>query len=238
MVNKIITIECDKYKDRGLYIDSDGILFTLTDKIIQEAVDSYSTGYSQIPLSIKENEKFQRCPGCTGEDDLCDALKAISPLSKYIDKFQSFDSAIAIYKGEDKDLYSVNDTTLQVALQYSVIHSLTKYCKYGMQYAGYFEGILPMLPPQEIAEFLYLNAYFMHEGNKEEIKDFIQNICGGFTEKTKRLLDRLVLVCENDVFLNGFANFHTAMQFLSFSSIEDKLRKKRQLDKSLISTFD
>lgn len=226
---KTITLECEKYKDKGLYIASGGLLFKLTDNVIEEAVESYWSDYPSLPELIREHENFQRCANCPSQEGLCDALKAISPLSKYIDKYKSFDKVVAIYKGDASKSLFVTETTMQNALQCTVMHSLTKFCKGLEQYKKYFEGILPTLESQEMAQQIYLNAYFIHEADQSRIDDFIESFEADFTEVVKRVVNRLRLVCENDPFLNAFVGFHTVAQFLSMKIFEEKLRARRTL---------
>ncbi len=218
--NKII-LDLEKYNDKGLYIVINNALIKLTEEVIRESAKSFWHDSSKIPDDVKENVKFKRCAHCPKKQGLCDTLKVILPFLTYIDQFKSFDKVISIYKGDINHLYHVDDTTLQDALKYSAILALTQYCVFGENFKKYFQGLIPTMTPNEIAEKVFLNAYFIHKGNTQAINKLIDEMNQGLTISVTRLNERIRLLCKNDVFLNAFVGTQIVTEYLSMDIIEN-----------------
>ncbi|MBW2259269.1 MAG: hypothetical protein JRF18_02275, partial [Deltaproteobacteria bacterium] len=146
------------------------------------------------------------------------------PLLDIVYKYNSFDQVTAIYKGDDEELCHVSYTTMQRALRYISNLSLMAYCRVGRKYWKYFIGIIPIMDPQEAANRLYLNMFWVHEGNREAVDQIISRMGKEITITSQNQAARLRLICDNDAFLNAFVLTHMLTDIL----FENKDRKLRE----------
>ena len=209
--NSSIHLQLQSYSQPGLYLKfKDGTQLALTPENIQRITDEYWTDPGKIAPDTKKAVDFQRCTFCPmrGKTDLCDALRPILPLLPVVDHYYSYDSVLAVYKGTNNELYHVSDTSLQRALRHISNLSLMSYCRVGKQYRKYFAGIIPVLTTEDNANRLFLNIYWFHDGDAQIIDSVISSLHKDITMTTKNQLQRLRLICKNDVFLNAFILTH------------------------------
>jgi len=93
--------------------------------------------------------------------------------------------------------------------------SLMRYCQIGRQYWKYYFGIEPLTGGQEIAKMMYLNAFFLYNGNMEVVKKAIATFCEQTQITSSNQVKRLNLICKHDAFINSFVNTQVATMFLS-----------------------
>lgn len=206
------------YKEKGLYLlFKDSTRLILTKSNIEKTAAEYWSNPSKIPQAVKQTVEFQRCSFCPlkNRDDFCDALRPILPFLDVVDKYVSIDEVTAIYKGEEKELLRVSYTTMQEALKYLSILSLPQYCQIGRKYWKYFYGAIPLMNPKEIAGRGYLNAYWLHDGNRDKIINTFETFREDITATSQNQVKRLSLICKNDAFLNAFVNTQVITEFLN-----------------------
>jgi len=223
----ITNVQLSNYEQPGLYLtlkDSTGLVFTREN--IEKVTTEYWTRPDKIPPNVKKAVEFQRCAFCPlkGKEDFCDALRPVLPLLNVVDRYNSFEEVIAVYKGDEKELCHVSHTTMQRALRYVSNLSLMGYCQVGRKYRKYFFGIIPILGTEEIANRLYLNMYWIHKGNKESIDQVISKLNAEITITTRNQMERLRLICKNDAFLNAFVLTHLITDVLDDNK-DTKLRE-------------
>ena len=228
--NSIIHLQLTSYSQPGLYLRfKDGTQLSLTPENIERVTAEYWADPQKIAPDIKEAVDFQRCTICPlrKKTDLCDALRPILPLLSVVDRYNSYDSVLAVYKGTNNELYHVSDTTLQRAMRYISNLSLMSYCRLGRNYRKYFAGIIPVLATGEIANRLFLNIYWFHEGDAHIIDSVISNLNKDITMTTRNQLQRLRLICKNDAFLNAFILTHLMTEELN-DTRDKKLKKQME----------
>lgn len=206
------------YKEKGLYLLlRDSTRLILTKSNIEKTTAEYWGNPSKIPQAVKQTVEFLRCPFCPlkNRNDFCDALRPILPFLDVVDKYVSIDEVTAIYKGEEKELLRIAHTTMQEALKYVSILSLTQYCQAGRKYWKYFYGVIPLMSPKEIAGREYLNAYWLHDGNRDKIIKVFETFREDITATSRNQVKRLSLICKNDAFLNAFVNTQVITEFLN-----------------------
>lgn len=172
----VINLRLDDYKQKGLYlILQDSSRLILTRENIERLSEKYWEDPVKIPPKVKEAPEFQRCSICPlGESrGFCNGLGPILPFLEVVDKYVSFDKVKAVYRGDEKELFYVSDTTMQQALKYVCILSLTHYCEAGKKYLKYFLGTIPLMQSREIASRLYMNIYLLQEGQENAIHNLI-----------------------------------------------------------------
>jgi hypothetical protein len=76
---------------------------------------------------------------------------------------------------------------------------------------------------REVATRVYLNMYWLHNGNLEEIKEMIKRFREELKVSSTNQVKRLNLVCKNDAFVNAFVNTQLVTEFLI--NIDDILTK-------------
>jgi hypothetical protein len=136
------------------------------------------------------------------------------PFLDIVDKYVSYDRVIAVYKGNEDKLVHVKATSMQDALRYVSILSLLRYNLVLQKYWKYYYGIIPIMGGREVATRVYLNMYWLHKGNLEEIKGMIKRFGEELRVSSTNQVKRLNLVCKNDAFVNAFVNTQLVTEFL------------------------
>ena len=77
---------------------------------------------------------------------------------------------------------------------------------------------------EDFVRRLYLNIYWLHEGNSDIAQSIIKEMHEYTTVTTTNQVERLRLICKNDVFLNAFVMVNTITQFLEMT--QDELLKE------------
>ncbi|MCK4751909.1 MAG: hypothetical protein KAS75_00580 [Planctomycetes bacterium] len=227
---KMIRSLIDDCEQEGLYlIFKDESCLALTKENIEQTTESFWEDPSNIPSDMKTAIEFQRCGFCplrkTG--GICDAIRPTLPFLEHVDKYVSHDEVTAIYKESKESPLHILDCTMQAALKYVSVLSLTHYCQVAKKYRKYFWGILPFMNAQDIVARLYLNIFYLHNGQKRAIADFVSEFKEVMTITSKNQVQRMNLVCKRDAFMNAFANTQVITQFLSLG-----------IDESLQETFN
>lgn len=222
-----INLKPSDYKQKGLYLVlPDFSVLELTKKNIAVKAEEFWKDPNKITPELKNAVDFQRCQFCPlkGKDEFCDAIRPIVPFLDIVDKYVSFDKVIAVYKGDEKDLVHVTETTIYKALTYVSLLSLMQYCQIGRQYWKYYFGIVPVEGGKEATNRMYLNMYWIYQGNKIEIDDMISSFVDQIRITSQNQVKRLNLICKNDAFMNAFVETQIVTEFLSMD-IEGQLKK-------------
>jgi hypothetical protein len=218
MRKNVIDLNPKDYPQKGLYLlleDSTTMLFTK--EFIERTAAAYWNNPGKISSKVKSAVEFQRCPVCPlrGKDQFCDAIRPILPFLDILDRYVSFNEVIAIYRDDNGKLLHVADTVMQDALRYVSLLSLMRYCRIGRQYWRYYFGIIPLRGAREAAIRIYLNMYWLHKGNEEQIHNAISSFTEQLKITSRNQVQRMNLVCKNDVFMNAFVNTQVVTEFLS-----------------------
>jgi len=213
-----VKLSLDNFKDEGLYLilpDSSRII--LTNDNIGKVTNKYWDDPEKIPSKVKAAVEFQRCSFCPLKEkkDFCDALRPILPFLDAMDKYASFDEVTAVYRDDSKNLYYMADTTMQQALKFISTMSLMRYCHIGRKYWKYYLGVEPLTGAQEMAKTMYLNMFWLNNGDAETVKKIIATFCEQIRITSSNQVKRLNLICKSDAFINSFVNTQVATMFLS-----------------------
>ncbi|MFC1509763.1 DUF6901 family protein [Candidatus Omnitrophota bacterium] len=225
--NKSIDIALIDFVDEGLYLlFPDATKINLTKKNIQDTSEKFWQDTSKITPEMKKAIDFQKCSFCPrkNKEDICDAIRPVLPFLDKIDKYISFDKVTAVYKSSQDDMFHIKQTTMQKALQYVSILSLMRYNMILRKYWKYYYGISPLMSSQEVACRVYINMYWQHKGNKEEISKTIAQFNEELRVSSANQVKRLGLVCKNDVFLNAFGRTPIVSELLTMN-IEEAVKK-------------
>jgi hypothetical protein len=224
--DKILNLRLSDFEKEGLYLlFPDSTKLELTKENIEKVTDRYWQDLAKIPEDKRKAIDFQKCYFCPhkNEEDICDSIRPMLPFLDIVDKYLSYDNVIAVYKGNEDKLVHVRATTMQDALKYVSILSLLRYNLVLQKYWKYYYGIIPIMGGREVATRVYLNMYWLHKGNLEEIKEMIKRFGEELRVSSTNQVKRLNLVCKNDAFVNAFVNTQLVTQFLTH--IEDILTK-------------
>jgi len=225
-MKKEVQINFKDFEAKGLYlIFPDGGRLELTRASIEQSVDVFWRDPARIPEHVKKASEFQKCAICPlrEQQGMCHAIRPTMPFLDIVDRYVSYDEVIAVFKRE-QDLLHVSATTMQKALEFVSILSLIYFCETGKAYWKYFYGINPLMDLQEIACRFYLNLFFLHTGDQEEINRVISKFKDEITITSQNQAARLNMVCKNDAFLNAFANTQITSLILSMD-MEEVLKK-------------
>ncbi|MEW6515642.1 MAG: hypothetical protein AB1439_01880 [candidate division FCPU426 bacterium] len=194
----------------------DGSQLYLTREHIDKAAARFWEDPAALSDSVKAAAEFKRCEGCTLEagEGICDALRPVLPLLEHIDKFTSVDPVQVVYTGHDPDILHFSHTDAQTALAYVSLLSLIHYCRAGRKFRKYFYDITPLISASDLARRLYLNIYWLYQGNAGEIKAVITHFSESIRQLSQNQVRRLSLISKNDVFNNALVKTHTATALL------------------------
>ncbi len=227
---KSIHLTLSDYKQKGLYLlFEDSTRLVLTENEIENISREYWEDPAKLPPEIRAAADFKLCSICPEKkhEGICYALRPVLPFLEFIDKYASFDRVTAVYKSDDEELLNVSETTMSSALQYISILSLMFYCRVGRKYWRYYFGVNPFTGIEDMRNRLYLNIYWLHKGNLNEMKNSIAGFKDEIKLTTQSQIKRLSLICKNDAFVNAFANTHIVTDILSVD-----------MEKALKESFD
>ncbi len=226
MYDQFTNIDSSDFKSNGLYlIFPNKTCLDFSRENIEKETEKFWNDPSRITPQIKKAVDFQKCYFCPHKEqkDICDAIRPVLPFLEDVDKYLSFDKVTAVFKGKGEVLHVVN-TDMQQALKYVSILSLVYYHALGGKYWKYYYGIIPIMRPKEIAGRIFLNMYYMHKGDKEEITDLIEEFREQMRVASQNQVKRIGLISKNDAFLNAFVSSQVVTEILSFK-IEEMLEK-------------
>jgi hypothetical protein len=226
MEDRILDLRLSDFGKEGLYLlFPDSTKLELTKENIERVTDRYWQDPTKIPEDKRKAIEFQKCYFCPhrNQEDICDSIRPVLPFLDIVDQYVSYDKVIAIYKGNEDKLIHVRATTMQDALKYVSILSLLRYNLVLQKYWKYYYGIIPIMSGREVASRVYLNMYWLHKGNLEEIKEMNKRFGEELRVSSANQVKRLNLVCRNDAFMNAFVNTELVTQILR--SMEDILAK-------------
>ncbi len=219
-------IDTDQFPDPGLYLLwSDGGRLDLTRDRIEAHTRAMLDDPTKIPPHVKAAADYQPCSICPHRDDaeICHAIMTTLPFMDEIDRYMSYDSVVAVYRGEDDDVLHVRETVMQDALTYVSILALTQYCEVGCEYGKYFRSVDPLTPPAKIAAQLYRNIYVEAEGNMTSIEAIIRRMESEIGLTTRCQVARLQLISKKDAFVNAFVAAQTVIGIL-FMELNRRLK--------------
>jgi hypothetical protein len=225
--DKITNLKLSDFEKEGLYlIFPDLTRLELTKENIEKTSETFWQDISKITPEMKKAINFQKCYFCPrkNQEDICDAIRPVLPFLDKIDKYVSFDEVIAVYRSDQGGLLHVKKTTMQRALQYVSLLSLLRYNMVLRQYWKYYYGVIPLMAGKEVACRIYINMYWQHKGNKEELDKVIAQFREELRVSSENQVKRMNLVCKNDVFMNAFVNTQVVSEFL-VTNIEDAIAK-------------
>ena len=226
MEDRILNLRLSDFEKEGLYLlFPDSTRLELTKESIEQVTDRYWQDLAKIPQEMRKAVDFQKCYFCPhiNKEDICDSIRPLLPFLDIVDQYVSYDEVIAVYKGNEDNLLHVRATTMQNALKFVSILSLLRYNLVLQKYWKYYYGIIPIMGGREVATRVYLNMYWLHKGNLEEIKGMIKRFGEELRVSTTNQVKRLNLVCKNDAFVNAFVNTQLVTQLLI--NIDDILTK-------------
>jgi len=224
--DRIVNLKLSDFEKEGLYLlFPDSTRLELTKENIEKVTDRYWQDLTKIPEDKRKAVEFQKCPFCPHKDkeDICDAIRPVFPFLDIVDQYVSYDKVIAVYKGSEGKSAHISATTMQDALKYVSILSLMRYDLVLQKYWKYYYGIIPIMSGREVATRVYLNMYWLHQGDLGQVKEMIKRFGEELKVSSTNQVKRLNLVCKNDAFLNAFVNTQLVTQFLV--NMEAILRK-------------
>lgn len=212
---------------QGLYLRfDDGRSLILTEDVIERLTKDFWQDTRKIPEEIRKAADFHLCSICPekGSEGFCYALRPVLPFLDEIDRYLSYDKVTAVYVDEDAVIHSAY-TSMQEALQYLSILSMTHYCRTGRKYRKYFSGVVPVAGTMPMVERLYLNMFWLHRGDQDQINGISSRFRDEIAETSAAQVKRLTLICRNDAFVNAFYSTQVATEILS-TDAEALLKEK------------
>lgn len=212
-------IDPSEFPQPGLYLlFPDGHRLDLTEEVIHRTTQCFLDDPTRLPPGVRAAADYQPCRICPKREtaEICHAIMATLPFVDEVDRYVSYDSVTAVYRGHGSAVLHVSATTMQEALKYLSLLSLMHYCEVGRKYFPYFQGINPLMPADEIAPRVFQNLYFDCRGDLDEVGRIIRSMQDEIQVTTHCQMDRLRLICRNDAFLNALVNVHSMAGWLDF----------------------
>lgn len=210
-------IDFSTFEEPGLYLLwPDGNRLTLTHSYITDCTQQMLDDPDRIPASVRAAAVYAPCDICPERDRaiICHAIKPVLPFLLDVDRYMSYDIVTAVYREVDSDMLTVAETTMQNALRFVCILSLTQYCEVGRKFGRYFARVNPLMPTSDIATAVYQNLFVQAGGDQKVIVSTIQTMGKELLHTTRCQMERVRLVCQQDAFVNAYVGTYTVVQLL------------------------
>jgi hypothetical protein len=147
--------------------------------------------------------------------EICHAIMPALPFFDDIDRYMSYDRALAVYRADEDDIFVVSDGSMAEALQFVAILSLIHYCELGQEYRKYFKGVTPIMPVNKIGRNVFANILLECGGDLERVKSTIKLISHNILHTAQCQVARLNLISKRDAVVNAFVNAELIFQYVN-----------------------
>lgn len=212
-------IDTTSFAEPGLYLLwPDGKRLELTRTFIALWTEAMLNDPWRIPPSVRAATNYQPCEICPERNKatICHAIMPVLPFAEDIDRYVSFDPVTAIYRENGNDVLCIIETTMQEALKFIAILSLTQYCEVGKKYGKYFQSINPLMTPSDIAAATYRQLFTATGGDIAEVSKIILTMRDELIQVVRCQMQRMQLICMNDAFLNAFVSTYNTTELLFY----------------------
>lgn len=222
MSQTMAMLDSASFTEPGLYlIWPDGNRLALTRTFISSWTEAMLNDPTRIPQEVRAATAYRPCDICPDRDraTICHAIMPVLPFIASVDAYMSYDSVTAVYRETAGGALGVVETTMQEALKFIAILSLTQYCEVGRKYEAYFQRINPLMSPPDIAAAVYPHVYLDACGDVSAVGKIIGTIRDELLLVVRCQMERLLLICTNDAFLNAFVSTYNVTELL-FAELE------------------
>lgn len=209
----------------GMYLHlPDGHILDFSQERVRLLAEEYWNNPDKLPQQVRQNDAFKTCTVCpfSGQNVFCSAIKPLLPFLEEIDRFNSYDKVTAVYATKE-GLLHLSETNMQKALQYVTNMAIFEYCEDAKQYQVYFRGIEPFLEMGEAVSRLFLNIYWLHDGDRGKVAEIIDSLRYAVTVTSKNCVERLNLMCSKDAFINAYVRTHILSEMLVSGVVDASL---------------
>ena len=184
-------------------------------------IEAFANKYLKSPENVPDNVKsavdYQRCSVCPKfhEEGFCHALLPSLAIFDIIENYPSYETVKAYYLDPLSKCLIVKETSLQNALHHVSILSLINYCELGLQYHDLFYMVTPLMRGPEIATRIYLNAFWLYDGDKERTRKEIKKFVDEIRVTIRCQVNRIRLISKSDALLNAFSITHVLTEIIN-----------------------
>jgi len=206
-------LDASAFPESGLYLLlPGGEWVVMTHQGLEAATRALLADPAAIPEHVRAAVDYQPCSICPMRHtaEICHAIMPVLPFFDVLDRYESHEKVTAVYR--DDVGVMVIDTTMQNALMFISILSLTQYCEVGQEYACFFEGINPLTPVARIAKSVFQGIFLASDGDLPKVARTISTISRNLLQTAKCQTQRLCLISGRDSFQNAFINTEMIMQ--------------------------
>jgi hypothetical protein len=210
-------LDTAEFREPGLYLLwPDGSRIELTRCAVEEAARAMLDDPARIPPRVRAASEYQPCDICPHRETavICSAIMPALPYVEEIDRYLSYDAVTAVSRGARDGHLRVAETTMQQALQFVSILSLTSWCEVGRKYGALFEGIDPLTPAEEIAVTMLQRLHLEHRGDLAAVSAVAGVMQEELLHTTRCQLARLRLISWGDALPNAFVAAHATAELL------------------------
>lgn len=212
-----LNVDLSQFVDPGLYLLwPDGHRLDLTRRYITDCTETMLAAPDIIPESVRKAAYYKPCDICPEREraELCHAIMPVLPFLADLDRYMSYDRVTAVYRESDRAVLAVVETSMQEALKYLCIFSVTQYCEIGHKFAPYFAGVNPLMPAVGVADAVYRNIFLDVNGDHECVSSIIVQMRDELLHTTRCQMERVKLVCKQDAFMNAYVSTYVVIQIM------------------------
>ena len=207
----------------GLYLRfAAGNEIALTERQIRDSTQRMLEDPQRIPPQVREAAEFPPCSICPARDtsSICHSITAVFPVFDELQHYKSYERVTAIYVDGPEKPVRIRETTMQEALKYLAVICMMHYCEVGQQYAGYFDGVCPLMSSEKIAHDVFKNILLSCRGDMDQVSQVVQRMRKELLLTTRCQTRRLRLISRGDAICNAFVTTQTAIELMIFN-LED-----------------
>jgi len=231
-----LNLKLDSLKKEGLYlIFEDSTIIDLSKENIDKITEDYWKNPQIIFPSLEKKDAFLKDPICSIRKSgyFCDAIRPMFAFLGQLDKYSSFDKVTAVYRGKQENSHTISYCTMQQALKYVSILCSLYYCQAGRTYWKYYWGINPLMDGKAIAERVYLNIFFLNNGDKKTVDETIIKFKEEMEITNRFILSKIRTVVKNDSLVNSVVNALIVTDFLQMN-VDEKLKKAAENPQNIL----
>jgi hypothetical protein len=205
-MEEVMDIKFEACQKDGIYLFfSDGTSIDFSKERIKALGDDYWSDPEKLPKAVREHEDFKTCSVCPyrGQNVFCSAMKPLLPFLEEMERFESHSTVAAVHVRSGQIRY-IPATSMQHALKYVTSMALLEYCEDAKVHYKYFRGIDPFMSTKEAGCRLFMNIFWLHQGDRPKVEETLKEIHHSMLVTAKNCVKRLNLMCKSDVFMNAF----------------------------------
>jgi hypothetical protein len=211
-------LDFSQFPEPGLYLLlPDGEVLALTHSVIEAKTREMLDDPEKIPDHVKAAAVYKPCDVCPMRDtaEICHAIMPALPFFDDMDRYMSYDTATAVYREDEDDVFVLSHGQMSDALQFIAVLSLIHYCELGQEYRRFFVGVTPIMPVNKIGRVVFQNVLMEYRGDLTRVEKIIKTMSHNILHTAQCQVARLNLISRRDAVINAFVNAELIFQYVN-----------------------